>query len=83
MNSKNVDIYIQGRYYEPEEIDIVPDENEMRDVPIGRNPEGKRDENAFCKCIDALIESKQLYSNGILVGKRIGANFYDEQGKLI
>ncbi|WP_394887665.1 hypothetical protein [Clostridium butyricum] len=86
MSSKNdkADVYIQGRYYKPENIDEVPDENEIReDRPIGSNPYKKRDENAFCKYIDAIIETGKLYSNGILVAKRIGANFYDDKGNII
>ena len=84
MNSKNEDIYIQGRYYEPEDIDIVPNKNEIRNRPIGSNPDGKRDPNAFCKYIDALIVSRELYTkDGTLIVKRKGNNYYDEQGKLI
>lgn len=86
MSSKDskAHIYIQGRCYKPEEIDVLSVKSERPDIPIGSNPDKKHDENAFCKCIDHLIESRKLYTKeGILIGKRVGANFYDEQGKLI
>ena len=83
MNSDD-DILIQGDRYEPEDIDMEKYENKSGHIPIGSNPDGIYDPNAFHVCIDDLIEDGLLHTkNGILIKKRIGSKYYDKFGNII
>lgn len=60
MNTKDDDVLIQGEYYEPVGINDDCSQRTCHGIPIKDGRDGHYNPNAFCKCIDELIEKGKL-----------------------
>lgn len=64
----------QGRKYRPQKwggnSSQTNENTKYEDIPIGSNPNNKRDPNAFCKIVDDMIDRGILYTkDGQLITK--------------